>query len=269
MARIQHPKVARSPGAVAEKFENQLKHLRKSCRDFDAGDVWEAERISAAVQTICHSSGGTTSLLDQMGLAARSFLDSAQTFHPASIMPSCALTSVDLTDEGLQWRAPLDDAMMAFVPFNDWWNRPIMSNGQGLAMSRQRLIQVMRNQDGGGHVDSEIDAVYAAIRDQHGFVDDRGRETGDGHPYSVRQIGHEVLKSLIPAYRRRADKPQNGMIVSSMTVVDVTDGDPPRPPEPVDYTLQGRATPCGCGSEKSYAACHAHGAQPPTPKSSF
>ena len=84
------------------------------------------------------------------------------------------------------------------VDFVDSQKRPI---------TRKKLILTAANQDGGSHIDPSLDAVYADLTKNNslGWVVSDGNEK---HPLegpekaAIRQIAHEVLKSLESDYQK-------------------------------------------------------------------
>jgi hypothetical protein len=88
------------------------------------------------------------------------------------------------------------------MAFQEWWDQTILWIPEGSSLSRGDIVMAMANQDGGAHVDEALDAYYDALRRENAM---RIR-TGTGAPIKgvelaiVRQIAHEVLKTLDPAY---------------------------------------------------------------------
>jgi hypothetical protein len=255
----------RPAGVIDRKFSNQLAALRSSAKAFDEGDLWEAERISAAVQTLCHTAGQSVGLLDQLNLTGRHFLDSATPFDKYNKVARCTLVSLEIRGGQPRFRAELDERPMRFVTFQEWWNAPVLTDGydSGNTLTRAQLTQIMRNQDGGGHVDPMIDAAYQGMIQAIGFssANDAIR-TSDGELYAMRQIGHEVLKSLIPTYRRRPLGPEPQAMWRELSFREADLEEVVRPDGP-GYIATPPLDPCGCGSGRKFKVCHAEGAQEP------
>ena len=169
--------------------------------------IGNALRISTAIQTLLHSENQTVSLLRQLNLEDRNFLDSAIPFNRHNKLAHCTLVTMVLRPNGEgEFFAELDDRPMRFIPFEEWWHSPVLTTGSEnqKTLSRQQLTEIMRNQDGGAHVDPRIDAAYQGMRNAINFKRSDGQfSTQDGELFAMRQIGHEVLKTLIPTYRRR------------------------------------------------------------------
>ncbi len=90
-----------------------------------------------------------------------------------------------------------------FRPFGDWWTRLVIRDAEGNRFSRENLVLAVADQDGGAHVDSEIDENYAKLSRLHslGFTFSKGgaepkQWTENPVPVALRQIAAEVLWSL-------------------------------------------------------------------------
>lgn len=269
MAQIQRPKVSRQAGDVERKLENQIEALKASAAGFDAGNHWEAERMSVSIQTLCHSHGQTKSLLEQSNLIGRRYLTSAPLWDDRIVSSGCNLIVLGISPDRQGYIAELDLADFHFVSFADWWNETVLYEGdvaagvKGETFSRRQLIGIMRNQDGGAHVDEQIDATYARLRDHAlQMVDGLDRKiTKDPELFAVRQITHEILKSIQPTYRAVPPWiPDN--FLKELALVDVTDDDGPAPDRGADYSTTPQTTICPCLSGKSFGDCHAQGVHP-------
>jgi uncharacterized protein YecA (UPF0149 family) len=129
----------------------------------------------------------------------------------------------------------------------------------GETFSRKDIVLSMANKDGGAHVDPELDAKYSKLTREASVAMNVGSfETGEvsrvvsgSELASVRQIGHEMLKTLKEDYRtpERARKPDG---VKSLSFGGVRI-------EPVSNkkqaTLQSKNSLCECGSGLKYKRC--------------
>jgi uncharacterized protein YchJ len=121
--------------------------------------------------------------------------------------------------------------MCKWVSFSRWWNSIVFVDTERRALSRSKLVLTAANQDGGAHIDCALDEVYHALSRQNSlrwFFTDGERQIEPGGPEkaAIRQIAHETLKSLHPAYTR--------------------------------FSVQkiGRNKTCPCGSGFKYKHCH-------------
>jgi len=160
-------------------------------------------------------------------------------------------------------------------PFHSWWNRPVMKDNHGAFFSRQALVLGVADQDGGAHVDRELDEACGELtrRSSIGwrYAGERGPEDIPGLELAcVRQVAHELL--VTPACQApHAFPTQEEAVVHSsrllekkgaLRVVEVGGVRPPfasLPHERLgDGALKGvaRNAPCPCGSGQRYKQCH-------------
>ena len=95
--------------------------------------------------------------------------------------------------------------MAAKLPFDEWWDVPTLrapdpDTGEGVDYSRRRLVRTVANQDGGGHVDSAVEAAYYDFtRGGIAEVAIGGKQVPwntNPVPAAIRQVAHEVLATL-------------------------------------------------------------------------
>ena len=135
------------------------------------------------------------------------FIDTALENVPNNRAPYCGLLSIVLrTGSGAIFQAPLDEREGRETAFHDWWERAIFVDNQGHETSRKNIVRTAADQDGGAHVDPAIDAKYAGLArgSSLGWVSTskEGRRVMEGaERAAIRQITHEIFKSLIPDYR--------------------------------------------------------------------
>jgi hypothetical protein len=108
MPPTKRPRQSRSPGEIERKFDNQVAAFKSSARDFDEGDLWEAERMSVSIQTLCHSHGQTIGLLSQLGRDSQKFLDSSIEWDEFNKSAHSTLISIAVRANGPSWIAELD-----------------------------------------------------------------------------------------------------------------------------------------------------------------
>jgi len=118
-------------------------------------------------------------------------------------------------------------------------------------LCRRDLILAVANKDGGAHVDPVLDEKYANLsrgnslawryRGPRGDIPLEGPEKA-----AVRQIAHEVLKTLNPKMSNRKPKMEGTIFPGNIMATTK----PPQIPK------VGRNDPCPCGSGKKYKYCH-------------
>jgi len=121
----------------------------------------------------------------------------------------------------------------------------------GSETSRRDLILAVANTDGGTHVDPVLDDKYANLSRRNSLAWRSSGPRGDAplegpEKAAVRQIAHEVLKSLNPTMPSMKPKVK-GVIFPGNIVAEIK-----QPPLP----KVGRNDPCPCDSGKKYKRCH-------------
>lgn len=194
------------------KFSEQLDFMRDSCERWDEGKHHEAFRIGSAIRTIFHDS--PTSLLTSLkGWKNTNVLTTVIT--PDAPIFGGRLSAVE--GFGPQIRdcryVPRFVAMRntgqnivggEFVRASKWWKQVVYGINADNHLSRRDLVLFAVNQDGGAHVDRELNPKYRAIVEGRLLVrkvTGVGRFTvetyriPDSHLADLRQMGHELLHS--------------------------------------------------------------------------
>jgi len=150
----------------------------------------------------------------------------------------------------------LDDVpYKRWLPYRDWWNEIVFVDDRKQSLSRKELILAVANQDGGAHVDPTLSETYARLSRHNslGWVIStpvQALQIPNPERAAIRQISHEVLKTLIPEYSKQpnhvADVIFGGAMVHEGLVV---------PPLPPPRTVR-RNDQCPCGSGKKFKKCH-------------
>jgi hypothetical protein len=105
--------------------------------------------------------------------------------------------------------------------FDIWWNSAVFVDQLGRQLTRKDLVLAAANQDGGAHVDPELDLIYSDLSRSNslGWVADTEPENPMPLPgpekAALRQIGHEVLKSLDPNYSKMPVYPSDALLAGS------------------------------------------------------
>jgi len=161
----------RTDDELHDKLSSQIKFLRKSAEDFDLGELDEAERIAAALYVLLYDGGSRTkSLLGQLNLINdRDWISTALAItetEPDAIVLMAAppLTRLKFMQNAARYVphcqvANVYPSWSRRLPFVEWWNETITSNGRN-ELSRRSLVHYYRSQDGGGHVDRDIHSHY-------------------------------------------------------------------------------------------------------------
>ncbi len=82
--------------------------------------------------------------------------------------------------------------------FNDWWNEIIFDDKKN-KFTRRDIVTYVANQDGGVHVDPELDESYATLTKMNslGWTDYNVNKPLNNPAYqAIRTIANEVLYSI-------------------------------------------------------------------------
>jgi hypothetical protein len=88
------------------------------------------------------------------------------------------------------------------LPVEKWWKQTIWSTSPQTKLTRESLVLAAANQDGGAHVDQNLDEKYEEYSTMsHGKIIEKGKgfrkeiSITDMHLVALRTMGNEVLKS--------------------------------------------------------------------------
>lgn len=203
-------------------FDEQLGFLSASCDAYDQGNHAEAKRLAATLRVLLHHTDNSTSLLEQLGQAQRQFLS---TRAPVPSNPNVktaykGLIQVFLGDNSPTFYVPLDEAPdKNFLPFQDWWEEVVLSDSEGNHFTRKGLVLAVANKDGGAHIDPELPEHYAGLSRSNSLGNSMQAGGSDWEPLktpelaTVRQIGHEALKTLLPGYIKQPVSRGDGFVI--------------------------------------------------------
>ncbi len=128
----------------------------------------------------------------------------------------------------------------------------IFVDRKGSETSRKDLILAVANKDGGAHVDPVLDEKYADLSRRNSLAWRTSSPRGDAplkspEKAAVRQITHEILKSLNPTMSVMEPKVKGTLIHGFSVLAGNKQAAVPK---------VGRNDPCPCGSGKKYKHCH-------------
>jgi hypothetical protein len=204
--------IERDPAEYREQLDTELRHLRRSGVEYDAGDRTEAQRLSLIVRKLVHDKRNATSLLTHLGIKddVRFFDTRPQMppgFPPGAMMIHSGLVMTRMTIGGDVDYAPFlmtdDPLRSAWTGFHDWWTSTVVSDQEGNDFARSDFVLSVANQDGGAHIDSKLNEKYGAITRRNSLGQEGSTATGEMRPLgpsialaTVRQIAFELDASL-------------------------------------------------------------------------
>ncbi|MEX0985139.1 MAG: hypothetical protein WD096_08825 [Actinomycetota bacterium] len=208
----------RTQEELIAQLRNQVTFLRRSGRLFDDGAEDEALRLAVSIRVLVHDTSSSASVLELLGVkAAIAYLDSyipppepregVLTWHMGAGI--AGLTADDSGRPCYRATRDLHPSSLGPVPFDDWWGRVIIQDQAGADFSRRALVLALANQDGGAHVDPELDSAYEALSRSNslgwlagvpsGALKGAGDTVPMGSPVpaNVRQVAWELEKGLM------------------------------------------------------------------------
>lgn len=258
-------RVARNAGELELHLMEQLQFLHASAQAYDAGSVSEFRRLAATMRLLFHSTSKSHSLASQLGIVAtRLFHDASFPFDPRNQLSHSGAVRIGFGGPaGRNGAVPLPLFDQSPVPprrisFEPWWNGVVFVDTQRVEFSRADVILAVANQDGGAHVDPQLDRDYSELTRGNSLglfetLDGRELPHRNRVPATIRHITFEVLKTLDPRSAQVPPRPQ-GFEVEILAAAR-TKGCHPRPIPHSNQTKLGRNDPCSCGSGRKYKVC--------------
>lgn len=241
----------------------QTSFLEASVESFDRGFEDEAKRLAVTIRVLVHDTANSRSLLSQLNMKTVDFFDTALDPEKGNLSSEFGLVNIALGEPETKYFAPLDGGLTSkFVSFVDWWNKPVFKDKNERVLTRRDLILTASNQDGGAHVDPELNDVYADLskRNSLGFMvsDGRVERPMEGpEKVAIRQVAHEILRTLKPDYRK-SHSTKAGIIIGGTSVTKTANA-----PDKIKKSMEAKKLPkvgrnkkCPCGSGKKYKHCH-------------
>jgi hypothetical protein len=203
--------VGRDPSEFREQLEVELRHLRRSAREYDDGDESEAQRLAVMIRKLVHDTGRSTSLLTHLGAKSTlRYIDTRPRLPPGappgSIILHAGLVIVHMQfgpGGGSRFSPALDGREQELVEFNEWWEDPFVTDQHGHEFARSDFVLSVSNQDGGAHIDRTLGEQWAAltregslgvtISDEHGQMQHYGKSLALA---TVRQVAWELDATL-------------------------------------------------------------------------
>jgi hypothetical protein len=198
------------------ELKKQLGFLRRSCRLYDEGEVEEAIRIAVTIRTMIHDTNRSTSLLTHLNAKGIKLWSSVHRNVTEGTLSYHGMGMHTWWREGNRaggsYGPSFDEGPgMLLLPVSEWWNqivyvfsrRPKEDPTGGIQvtrLSRRDIVWTATNKDGGAHVDEKLTPAYEMLAKDGAVGSFRWGEQiipiTKAHLVTLRQIGHEVLRSL-------------------------------------------------------------------------
>ena len=197
----------RSREEVKEALEVQRQFILASGKSYDDGKKAEALRLATAVYVIVHDAGRNQSLLNQLGIkGAMRFVCSGRPSDPDNLVRETPLVSARIYSDGTAEYVPRLERIRTrrMMQFHQWWQDDVVLRDGHFRLTRKNLVFTLRNKEGGGHFDAELnDPNYLRFAQEQlttPYV--FSEELGIDKPLlgvelaTMRQVAWELLKTL-------------------------------------------------------------------------
>ncbi|MEA5048487.1 MAG: hypothetical protein VB034_07745 [Eubacteriales bacterium] len=193
---------------LAEHLLAQLQFLKSSCLSYDAGQHLEAIRIATALRILFHTTCKSESILSQLEIQnIVNMLDTSLENSPTNLLSYTGLLFTRVTTgSGITYIPLLDDSFFfgrKNLPFKKWWSEVVILDDKKHVFTRRDIVLHVADQDGGAHVDPQIDKKYYDLKKENTlglyYSDDyHTDEPPVNNPIfpSLRQIAYEVIATF-------------------------------------------------------------------------
>ena len=258
-----------SKDELMEHFAEQIDFLESSATSYDNGFIGEIKRLAVSVRVLVNDTKSSTSLLSLLKRKDIKFHDTSEPFEESNIGTHSGLVQISLGKRASKPLPLLDGGpFKRMISFESWWNGIVFVDKKRNEFSRKDIVLTLANKEGGAHVDGSLDQKYADLRKNNSLswydVSPDGKETpsADQVPASMRQIAHEVLKTIKKDYScHRETQQEDEIFVMGGSIVEGSSA-PPTPSHNLPKNRPivagkkiGRNEACPCGSGKKYKKC--------------
>lgn len=195
---------------IENHFADQLGFLEGSFKAFDEGKTSEYKRIALAIRVLAYDQGQSRSLLGQLDMKGIFFMSYANKLNPKNLVASHPLAMIRVEGSVSSFVAVLNNGPFPpkFLPFDTWWNEDVFRSPDGTVLTRGDFVSIVANQDGGAHVDPELDERYNRLANENlagWFSGSTEGETPLLHIEKtyLRHIGFEFSNSVGDAWAQR------------------------------------------------------------------
>lgn len=166
--QAEEDRIPRTPHETRQKLRDAISLLMFNVAGYDEGKPFCADGISNSLRMLLHHTdqGKHKSLLQQLRLRSGRFYTTAPPRIPDDDqLPSqCGLFDLQVTEDRADFLprvVPLENKSR--VPFEEWWNVPVLRGHDGTKLSRRDIVLAMADMDG-SHADPAFEKRYARLR---------------------------------------------------------------------------------------------------------
>lgn len=188
-----------SQNQLINQWDEEIETLRNTCKIFDNGDEKMARYLAVILRVLFHETSHSKSLWKQVKQYKNLYFYSLSgIYSPANLLSSWTLLMMEMGNEGIRYLANFEAERTYFFTFEDWWNEIIFDDKQ-YVYTRKDIVLFVANQDGGAHVDPEIEEKFAKLKYKNslGWVDQLGNKPLNNPMYqAIRVMAEEILISI-------------------------------------------------------------------------
>jgi hypothetical protein len=207
------PKVSRTSIDLLAKVNQQVELLKLACLNYDNNIEIAGFNIATSIRVFLHDTGQSHSALKHLNRKGIDFLNTCNVnLNPAKTFIGLIYSYFEGVHDGQGgiakfrplFTSDFQSNVYEWVDFDKWWNAVVFQNPDGSILTRRSLVLIASNQEGGAHIDKEIDEMYDKFR--HNYSSGtimKGTITGtirtfDNVPVlpAIRQIGYELIETL-------------------------------------------------------------------------
>ena len=248
---------AQIPNDLVQLLREHIDFVVRSSDAYDEGYESEAKRFAVLLRTLLHDAAPFRSLMANVQGLQGNFISTAIPRKPEKLGAAGKhgdwIRTAKLDGRPIPF-APLDLSWYArWLPFADWWNEIVFLDDERNALSRKDIVVLVAGKDAGSNFDLNLTFAYQrlSMHETWGFAEDRGAEAvKPAERAAVRQVVHELLRTLLPPYRKLPKQTNDARLASAM------DKACERPADVPPMQTFRRNDVCPCGSGKRVKFCH-------------
>ncbi|ELN0130410.1 hypothetical protein RY607_001030 [Raoultella planticola] len=193
-----------------QKLIEQISFLESSCERYDQGHTVEALRIALSLRVIFYTTGKSKSILKHMGIEGIHLLSTGgiPKEQCENLVMFQGLGMKCFSNGKIEYIPSLGDGppmQNKFLPLREWWNECVYVVERGNLITRLIIMIAAANNDGGAHVDEELEPLYASLAADSSLgtveIINEHYEVISNYPIinahhtALRQMAYEVLHS--------------------------------------------------------------------------
>ncbi|KST49673.1 hypothetical protein NE256_13100 [Enterococcus faecium] len=212
MAKQKEKKIKITEDNLKDSLNEQYHFLLQSASQFDKGNFFEAKRLATTSRVLLRDTRNSASLLKQLGVKDSLLYYNTSLFIKDVVLYSGPVTIATIPNKlngqyfNTYW--PLFDeygpspTLVPLLSFDHWYNTKMLINGID-SFTRKEIIGYLADQDGGAHIDAEIDKKYHNLKQSVYSMSMQQLNTFSKnlpfenlHYALMRQIAHELIVTL-------------------------------------------------------------------------